>query len=54
MREPDGSSDWEIYDMNPDGSEQTNLTNDPADPDYSPAWSPDGHLAFARQFQGTL
>jgi len=31
----------EIYLMNPDGSEQTRLTNNPA-LDYTPGWSPDG------------
>ena len=31
----------EIYSMNPDGSGQTNLTNDPAE-DTDPVWSPDG------------
>jgi Tol biopolymer transport system component len=35
----DGNS--EIYVMNPDGSGQTRLTNNPA-LDYTPAWSPDG------------
>jgi dipeptidyl aminopeptidase/acylaminoacyl peptidase len=38
---------WEIYSTNPDGSQQTNLTNDPAS-DLNPAWSADGQrLAFA-------
>jgi len=32
---------WEIYVMNADGSNQTNLTNNAAR-DFSPAWSPDG------------
>ena len=31
----------EIYSMNPDGSEQVNLTQHPAE-DYNPAWSPNG------------
>ena len=53
--EPDGSritfaSDRdgkaEIYVMNADGSDQTRLTNNPAN-DGSPAWSPDGsRIAF--------
>jgi TolB protein len=33
--------DRDIYVMNPDGSDQTNLTNNPAR-DQWPAWSPDG------------
>lgn len=37
---------FEIYSMNSDGTNQTNLTKTPAG-DYSPAWSPDGlKLAF--------
>jgi len=36
----------EIYIMNADGSGETNLTRNP-DPDFAPAWSPDGaQLAF--------
>jgi len=39
----------EIYSMEPDGTAQTNLTNDPAN-DIYPAASPDGQqVAFARQ-----
>ncbi len=30
---------FEIYVMNADGSDQTNLTNDP-EYDWAPAWSP--------------
>ena len=39
MSKRDGNS--EIYIMNPDGSEQVNLTQHPA-ADYTPAWSPNG------------
>ncbi len=36
----------EMYVMNADGSNQTNLTNNPAD-DYNQVWSPDGRqIAF--------
>jgi hypothetical protein len=37
---------FELYVMNADGSEQTRLTNNPAE-DSEPTWSPDGkHIAF--------
>ncbi len=43
---------YEIYLMNPDGSEQTNLTRHPAK-DAAPAWSPDGQrLAFVSDRDG--
>ena len=46
----DGNS--EIYAMNPDGSGQANLTNNPAS-DVYPAWSPDGtKLAFSTNRDG--
>lgn len=44
----------EIYVMNADGSDQTNLTKDPAD-DYAPMWSPDGsRIAFFSTRTGWL
>jgi TolB protein len=44
MSKRDGNQ--EIYVMNADGSNPTNLTNHPA-PDYAPTWSPDGRfIAF--------
>jgi len=43
----DGASNTEIYSMNPDGSNQTNLTHHPA-LDFDASWSPDGsRIAFA-------
>jgi len=42
----DRDGNKEIYRMDPDGSNQVNLTNDPAD-DFDPVWSPDGsQIAF--------
>jgi Tol biopolymer transport system component len=42
----------EIYVINPDGSGETRLTNDP-DYDHSPAWSPDGmKIAFVSHRDG--
>ena len=37
----DRDGNLEIYKMGPDGSNQTNLTNNPAD-DFDPVWSADG------------
>jgi len=43
----DRDSNAEIYVMNADGTDQTNLTNNPAY-DFGPAWSPDGsRIAFS-------
>ena len=43
---------WEIYTMNPDGTGQTNLTNNPAD-DIQPTFSPDGRkIAFTSHRDG--
>ncbi len=36
---------WEIYTMNSDGTEQTNVTNHSAG-EHSPVWSPDGEYIF--------
>ena len=42
----DRDGNWEVYAMDADGSNQTNLTNNPAN-DRFPAWSPDGSsIAF--------
>ncbi len=42
----DRDGNREIYRMSPDGSNQVNLTNNPAE-DFSPVWSPDGsRIAF--------
>jgi dipeptidyl aminopeptidase/acylaminoacyl peptidase len=39
----------EIFTMRRDGTDQQNLTNDSADEDFAPAWSPDGAtIVFAR------
>jgi Tol biopolymer transport system component len=35
---------WEIYVMNSDGSNLTNISNNPAAADTGPNWSPDGRL----------
>lgn len=44
--ESDRDGNREIYSMHADGSDQVNLTSDPAD-DYDPVWSPDGtRIAF--------
>jgi hypothetical protein len=45
-------SNAEIYVMNPDGSGQTNISNNPAI-DYQPSWSPDGSkIAFTSTRDG--
>jgi Tol biopolymer transport system component len=46
--------DWDIYTVNPDGSNQTNITNNTA-PDLEPAWSPDGtKITFVTDRDGNL
>ncbi len=48
----DGSRSYDIYVMRPDGSEQTRLTDDPAE-DLDPRWSPDGtRIAFSTSRDG--
>jgi Tol biopolymer transport system component len=43
---------FEIYTMNPDGTEQTRLTNNPGKDEY-PSWSPDGKkVAFGSNRDG--
>jgi Tol biopolymer transport system component len=48
------SRESDIYTVNPDGSGETNLTNDAyASYDHQPSWSPDGtKIAFAREQNG--
>jgi len=50
--EIDGSQDWEIYSMNSDGSQQTQLTKNSAD-DWGHRWSPDASkIAFSSRRDG--
>ena len=46
--DPGQFGDEEVYLMNIDGSEQTNLTNNPREDDSFPGWSRDGYLVFSR------
>ena len=49
---PAGNSNFEIYTINPDGTDPKRLTTDPA-LDGQPSWSPDGlSIAFASQRTG--
>ena len=48
----EGNGNWEIYRINSDGTNQTNLTNQAGD-DYEPSWSPDGtRIAFVSERDG--
>ncbi|MBX3080370.1 MAG: PD40 domain-containing protein [Anaerolineae bacterium] len=47
LHSSDGNGHNQIYVMDADGTNQINLTNDPAGDYYSPVWSPDGsRIAF--------
>jgi len=48
-----GDRTCDIWTMNPDGSDQTNITNTPDLNEFSPAWSADGtKIAFVEGFTG--
>jgi Tol biopolymer transport system component len=45
----------EVFQMNADGSEETNLTNEPSARDSGPAWTPDNNkIAFVSDRSGNL
>ena len=47
--DPEAFGDEEIFVMNPDGTEQINLTNNPREDDSFPGWSRDGaHVIYSR------
>ena len=48
-----GVSDFEVYTLNPDGSERTNLTDENPITDYNPIWTPDGlKILYETEFVG--
>lgn len=44
----DNFGEFDIYQMNIDGSNRVNLTNNPRQDETMPAWSPDGWLLYSR------
>jgi Tol biopolymer transport system component len=42
-----GAGSWDVFTMNPDGSDIVDLTNSPTADEYDPVWSPGGRqIAF--------
>jgi Tol biopolymer transport system component len=53
--ESDRAGGSEIFVMNADGTNPTNLTNDPTSADYSPEWSPNGNkIAYESNGSGNF
>lgn len=51
VHEPSGGGDREIYSIATNGSDLTDLSNDPTSDDIEPAWSPDGsQIVFSGPF----
>src|SRR5215210_1057225 len=49
------TGDYEIFTINPDGSQLTQLTDNTSTQDKYPAWSPDGqYIAFMRSPDGVI